>query len=60
MYVVESGNGYVLDPETLLMTSEIEEAKRMGHGEACEVVSRIEEQGFDAETIRVSSSTVKL
>ena len=60
MYVVKSGDGYVLDPETLLMTSEIEEAKRMGHGDAGEVVSRMEQQGFYAEAILVSSSTVKI
>jgi hypothetical protein len=60
MFIVKSGPGYVLDAETLLMTSEIEEAKRMGHGEAGEVSSRMEEQGFSVEVMRVSSSTVKL
>ena len=60
MYIVKSGTGYVLDTETLLMTSDIGEAKRMGHGEAGEVISRMEEQGLSAEAMRVSSSTVNL
>ena len=60
MYVVKSRTGYILDLDSLLMTSELEDAARMGHGEAAAAISRMEEQGFPAEAIRVSSSVVRL
>ena len=37
MYVVKSGTGYIFDSESLLMTSELEDAERMGHGDAAAI-----------------------
>ncbi len=51
MYIVKSGYGYVFDSDSLLMTTDIEEAKQMEHGEAGEVVSRMKDQGISAEAI---------